>query len=152
MTDETFMCTALKEAACAFEKGDCPIGAVVVHKGQIIARAHNQVELLKDPTAHAEMIAITQAASTLGYERLIDTTMYVTMEPCAMCAGALVLARVKKLVFSAADAKAGACGTLYNIVQDDRLNHRLEIQKGLLAEESRALIQEFFRKLRKEKR
>ena len=152
MTDETFMKTALKEAERAFEKGDCPIGAVVVHESKIIARAHNQVELLKDPTAHAEMIAITQAAATLGQERLLNTTMYVTMEPCAMCAGALVLSRVKRLVFGVPDPKAGACGTLYNIIQDERLNHRLEVVSGILAEPSRALVQEFFRKLRKEKR
>ena len=152
MTDETFMKAALKEAERAFEKDDCPIGAVIVKDNQIVARAHNQVELLKDPTAHAEMIAITQAASTVGHERLLDTTIYVTLEPCAMCAGALVLARVKRLVFGARDLKAGACGTLYNIAQDDRLNHRLEVVSGLMAEQSQSLLQEFFRRLRKEKR
>ena len=152
MTDETFMKAALKEAERAFEKDDCPIGVVIVKDNQIVARAHNQVELLKDPTAHAEMIAITQAASTVGHERLLDTTIYVTLEPCAMCAGALVLARVKRLVFGAHDPKAGACGTLYNIAQDDRLNHRLEVVSGLMAEQSQSLLQEFFRRLRKEKR
>lgn len=146
------MKAALKEAERAFDKDDCPIGAVIVKDNQIIARAHNQVELLKDPTAHAEMIAITQAASTIGHERLLDTTIYVTLEPCTMCAGALVLARVKRLVFGAHDAKAGACGTLYNIAQDDRLNHRLEVVSGLMAEQSQSLLQEFFRRLRKEKR
>lgn len=152
MTDEMFMKAALKEAERAFEKDDCPIGAVIVKDNQIIARAHNQVELLKDPTAHAEMIAITQAASTIGHERLLDTTIYVTLEPCTMCAGALVLARVKRLVYGAHDAKAGACGTLYNIAQDDRLNHRMEVVSGLMAEQSQSLLQEFFRRLRKEKR
>src|SRR3989338_8519970 len=152
MTDETFMKSALKEAERAFDKDDCPIGVVIVKNGQIIARAHNQVELLKDPTAHAEIIAITQAASTIGQERLLDTTMYVTLEPCAMCAGALVLARVKRLVFGASDPKAGACGTLYNITQDERLNHRLEVVSGIMAAESLLLLQEFFRRLRKEKR
>jgi len=152
MTDETFMKSALKEAERAFDKDDCPIGAVIIKNGQIVARAHNQVELLKDPTAHAEIIAITQAANTLGEERLLDTTMYVTLEPCAMCAGALVLARVKRLVFGASDPKAGACGTLYNIIQDERLNHRLEVVSGIMAAESQSLLQEFFRRLRKEKR
>ena len=146
------MKSALKEAERAFEKDDCPIGAVIIKNGQIIARAHNQVELLKDPTAHAEIIAITQAANTIGEERLLDTTMYVTLEPCAMCAGALVLARVKRLVFGATDPKAGACGTLYNITQDERLNHRLEVVSGIMAAESLSLLQEFFRRLRKEKR
>lgn len=152
MTDETFMKLALKEAERAFDKDDCPIGAVIVKDGQIIARAHNQVELLKDPTAHAEMIAITQAANTIGHEHLNETTIYVTLEPCTMCAGALVLARVKRLVFGAHDPKAGACGTLYNIAQDDRLNHRLEVVSGIMAGESQSLLQEFFRRLRKEKR
>ncbi len=146
------MKSALKEAERAFDKDDCPIGAVIIKNGQIIARAHNQVELLKDPTAHAEIIAITQAANTLGQERLLDTTMYVTLEPCVMCAGALVLARVKRLVFGAHDPKAGACGTLYNIIQDERLNHRLEVVSGIMAAESLSLLQEFFRRLRKEKR
>ena len=146
------MKSALKEAERAFDKDDCPIGAVIIKNGQIVARAHNQVELLKDPTAHAEIIAITQAANTLGEERLLDTTMYVTLEPCAMCAGALVLARVKRLVFGASDPKAGACGTLYNIIQDERLNHRLEVVSGIMAAESQSLLQEFFRRLRKEKR
>ena len=152
MTDETFMKAALKEAERAFEKDDCPIGAVIIKNGQIVARAHNQVELLKDPTAHAEIIAITQAANTIGEERLLDTTMYVTLEPCAMCAGAMVLARIKRLVFGATDPKAGACGTLYNITQDERLNHRLEVVSGIMAAESLSLLQEFFRRLRKEKR
>ena len=146
------MKSALKEAERAFDKDDCPIGAGIIKNGQIVARAHNQVELLKDPTAHAEIIAITQAANTLGEERLLDTTMYVTLEPCAMCAGALVLARVKRLVFGASDPKAGACGTLYNIIQDERLNHRLEVVSGIMAAESQSLLQEFFRRLRKEKR
>src|SRR3989338_495283 len=116
-----FMREALKEAIKAFDKGEVPVGAVIVHDKKIIARAHNQTELLKDPTAHAEMLAITQATSVLENARLEKTTMYVTMEPCAMCAGALVLARCPELYFGAWDPKAGACGTLFNIANDDRL-------------------------------
>lgn len=147
-----FMREALKEAVKAFEKGEVPVGAVIVHEKKIIARAHNQTELLKDPTAHAEMLAITQATSVLENARLEKTTVYVTMEPCAMCAGALVLARCPELYFGAWDPKAGACGTLFHITTDDRLNHRVKTTGGLLGEDSKALLQEFFRSLRKEKR
>lgn len=143
---------ALKEAQKALRFGDVPIGAVLVHNGHILARAHNQVERLKDPTAHAEMIAITQAASELIHQRLLNTTLYVTLEPCAMCAGAIVLSRIPKMCFAAFDPKAGACGSLFNIVKDDRLNHRVELLSGVLEHESRSLLQEFFQKLRKEKR
>ena len=149
---EHFMKEALKEAIKAFDKGEVPVGAVIVHNKKIIARAHNQTELLKDPTAHAEMLAITQATSVLENARLEKTTMYVTMEPCAMCAGALVLARCPELHFGAGDPKAGACGTLFNIVNDDRLNHRIKAHGGLLGNDAKALLQEFFRSLRKEKR
>lgn len=156
---ESFMREALKEAKKAFDKGEVPVGAVVVSKNKIIARAHNQMEMLHDPTAHAEMIAITQAADSLQSEggeshrgSLEKTSIYVTVEPCPMCAGALVMAHCTNLIFAAKDPKAGACGSLYNIVQDDRLNHRLNVTSGILEIESKLLLQEFFKNLRKEKR
>ena len=143
--DEHFMREALKEADKAFRKGESPIGAVIVHKNKIIARAHNQVEMLKDATAHAEMIAITQAASTLGDWRLAETTLYVTKEPCFMCAGALVQSRVKHLVFGVRDEKTGGAGSALNIVGDARTNHRLSVQGGVLESEAKTLLQEFFK-------
>ena len=146
--DSFFMTEALKEAAIAADEGEVPVGCVIVHAGRIIGRAHNLREQLNDPTAHAEMIAITQASAALASWRLTGCTAYVTIEPCPMCAGALVLARVDRLVFGARDDKAGACGTLYNVVQDDRLNHRIEITKGVLADEAATLLQEFFRRRR----
>ncbi len=126
-----FMVEAIKEAAAAADEDEVPIGAVIVYEGKIIARAHNQREALSDPTAHAEMIALTQAAEYVGNWRLHGCTMYVTLEPCPMCAGALVLARVDRLVYGPADAKAGACESLYNIVEDERLNHRIEVIRDL---------------------
>ena len=135
---------ALKEALAAYEDNEVPVGAVIVHENRVIARAHNQRELLKDPTAHAEMIAITQAAAALNNWRLIGVTIYVTLEPCAMCAGAMVLARIGRLVYGTADPKAGACGTLYNIVQDARLNHQIDIVQGVLAGDCAQLLREFF--------
>jgi len=153
VTDEFFMKEALKEAQKALRYGDVPVGAVITQNGTIIARAHNQVERLKDPTAHAEMIAITQATEQLKDERLRNNvTLYVTLEPCAMCAGALVWARVKRLCYGARDPKAGACGSLYNIVKDDRLNHRLEVVEGIMEADSRAVLQDFFKQLRKDRR
>ena len=152
MTHEYFMKEALKEAQKALPYGDIPIGTVIVQEGTIIARAHNQVERLKDPTAHSEMLAITQAADQMKHERLLKTVLYTTLEPCAMCAGAIVLSRIPVLCFATADPKAGACGSIFNIVRDDRLNHRASIITGILEQESRFLIQEFFKKLRKEKR
>ena len=156
---KTFMREALKEAQKAFDRGEVPVGAVIVSKNRVIARAHNQMELLHDPTAHAEMIAITQAADFLrsqeeGQHRgsLEKTSIYVTVEPCPMCAGALVMSHCETLVFAAKDPKAGACGSLYNIAQDDRLNHRLNVIGGILEEDSKSLLQEFFKNLRKEKR
>ena len=155
---EFFMREALKEARLAFEKGEVPVGAVVVYRQKVIGRAHNQMETLHDPTAHAEMIAITQAAEFLSEGKrehrgsLEGAVLYVTMEPCSMCAGALVLSKAKAVLFSLKDPKAGACGSLYNLVQDDRLNHRLQLRSGILADESKFFIQEFFRNLRKEKR
>jgi len=140
---------ALKEAKKAFEEDDVPVGAVIVHKGKVIARAHNQIKLLKDPTAHAEMIAITQAASYLRNERLLNTTMYVTIEPCAMCAGALVLARVKRLVYGTSDPKTGAFGSKVDINKIN-LNHKISIAKGILKEDCASLLKEFFKKKRAE--
>ncbi|HPM42565.1 MAG TPA: tRNA adenosine(34) deaminase TadA [Candidatus Omnitrophota bacterium] len=148
ISHDVYMEEAIKEAVKALEADEVPVGAVIVHDAKIIARAHNQIKLLKDPTAHAEMIAITQAAAHLANERLIDTVMYVTVEPCAMCAGALVLARVKRLVYGASDPKTGACGSIMDIARDKRLNHRLEVVAGVRKEDSTSLLQEFFRKKR----
>ena len=143
-----FMTAALKEAERAYEKNEVPVGAVMVKDGMIIARAHNQVEALQDPTAHAEIIAIGAAANHLGSWRLKGCTLYVTLEPCPMCAGAIVLSRLDRIVFGAYDPKMGACSTLYNIAQDERLNHRVEIIAGVSDEESRFLLREFFIKKR----
>lgn len=142
------MRAAIREAVLAGENGDVPIGAAVVYENRIIARGRNQREQLTDPTAHAEMIALTAAAEHIGSWRLHGCTIYVTLEPCPMCAGALVNARIDRLVYGCCDPKAGACGTLYNIVQDKRLNHRVEIVKGLLADECAFLLTEFFKKKR----
>ncbi len=126
---------ALKEAGQALKRKEVPIGAVIVRENRIIGRGYNQTETLQDPTAHAEMIAITAASTYVGSRRLEDCTLYVTLEPCAMCAGAIVLARIPRLVFGAFDPKAGACGTLYNLVQDARLNHRVDLAGGISAEQ-----------------
>jgi tRNA(adenine34) deaminase len=139
---------ALKEAGKAAQEDEVPVGAVVVHKGKIIARGHNQVEALKDPTAHAEMIALTSAANYLGNKWLLGSSIYVTIEPCSMCAGALVLSRIKSLVYGADDPKTGACGSVTNIVINKRLNHRISVKKGVLKEECSSLIKDFFRKKR----
>jgi tRNA(adenine34) deaminase len=139
---------ALQEAALAYEAGEIPVGAVVVHDGCVVGRGHNQIERLCDPTAHAEMIAIGAATHTLGNKFLYDCTIYVTLEPCAMCAGAMVLSRVRRLVFAAFDPKAGASGSTMNIVQNTRLNHRIEVTAGVLQEESSRLLCSFFTKLR----
>ncbi len=143
-----FMTEAIRQAHAALEVGEIPIGAVIGYEGRIIGRAHNQRHLLKDPTAHAEMIALTQAAEYLGDWRLTGCTMYVTLEPCCMCAGALVLARVDRIVFGPYDPKGGACGSLYNIVADERLNHRPEMIGDFMAEPCRLLLQEFFARKR----
>ncbi|MFC1576069.1 tRNA adenosine(34) deaminase TadA [Candidatus Omnitrophota bacterium] len=140
---------AIKEAVTAFEKDEVPVGTVIVHKGQVIARAYNQMKLLKDPTAHAEMIAITQAAAYLKNERLNACDMYVTMEPCPMCAGAMVLARIKNLFYATKDPKSGAAGSVLDVLQNKTLNHKVNVTPGILREESRTLIQEFFKKKRK---
>ena len=140
---------ALKEAQQAFQEDEVPVGAVIVHQGKIIARGHNQVERLKDPTAHAEIIANTSAASYLVTKWLNQGSLYVTIEPCSMCAGALVLARIKNLYFGASDPKTGACGSVINIVNHKKLNHRIKVAKGMLQVECSLLLKEFFKKKRK---
>jgi len=149
--DERFMRAAIEAARIAEDNGDVPIGAVIVCENRIIGRAYNQREQLKDPTAHAEIIALTQAAAARQSWRLNGCTMYVTLEPCPMCAGALVLSRMDRLVFGCGDPKSGACGSLYNIVDDERLNHRLEVAAGVLAEECREQLQNFFEQKRYKK-
>jgi len=149
--DEKYMREALKEAEKAFERDEVPVGAVLVHGDKIVARAHNQIKLLKDPTAHCEMIAITQGADYFRNERLLDSTLYVTIEPCPMCAGAMVLGRIKRVVYGAADAKSGACGSVMNIASNSKLNHRIKIDNGVLEKECAGLLQEFFAKKRKER-
>jgi tRNA(adenine34) deaminase len=139
---------ALEEAAAALEENEVPIGAVIVHEGRVVARAHNQREQLHDPTAHAEMIAITQAAAALGSWRLEGCTLYVTLEPCPMCAGAILQARIETLVYGAADPKAGAVHTLYRLLEDARLNHRSLVVSGVLVEECGRILTQFFQKQR----
>jgi len=145
---EFYMKEALKEAQKAFEEDEVPVGAVVVHAGKIIARGHNQIERLKDPTAHAEMLAITSAASYLGTKWLNHVCLYVTIEPCSMCAGAMVLARIKDLYYGADDPKTGACGSVADITGNKKLNHKVKVEKGILRDECSALLREFFRKKR----
>jgi len=145
---QKYMRLAIEQAGIAEENGDVPIGAVIVHQNQLIAKAYNQREQLQDPTAHAEIIALTQAAAALETWRLHDCTIYVTLEPCPMCAGALVLARIDRLVYGCDDPKTGAVKSLYNIVQDERLNHRLKVSAGVLAAECSELLQSFFEKRR----
>ena len=145
---ERFMRLALGEAEKAYEADEVPVGAVVVHEGRVIGKAHNQRETLRDPTAHAEILAITQAAAALEAWRLSGAVIYVTLEPCVMCAGAMVLARMETLVYGTDDPKAGACGSLYDIPTDARLNHRLEVIPGVLAGECGAILTDFFRNKR----
>ena len=147
--DKMFMREALRQAQKAHEADEVPIGAVIVHQYKIIARAHNQVETLKDPTAHAEMIVITQATSALSAKWLQECALYVTIEPCSMCAGALVLARLGRLCFGAEEPKTGACGSVMDIVRHQKLNHRVEVLGGVLAGECGALVSDFFEKKRK---
>ena len=144
LKDEYFMRLALREAERAAQHGDVPIGAVVALDGEVIAAAGNERELRKSPVAHAEIIAIEQAAAYMKSWRLLNTVLYVTLEPCPMCAGAIVQARIPHLVYGATDEKAGAAGTLYNVCQDARLNHCLDITTGVLADESTALLRRFF--------
>jgi tRNA(adenine34) deaminase len=146
--NEQWMKSALLEAQKAYEQEEVPIGAVVVQNGRIIGRGHNQIERLQDPTAHAEMIAITAAANHLESRRLDDCTLYVTLEPCPMCAGAIVLARIPTLVFGSFDPKAGASGTLYNITHDKRLNHTVHVISGVCDSESEELLKRLFGKVR----
>ena len=152
MDSQYFMKEALKEARKAYDTGEVPVGAVIVHKGEIIGRGHNQNESANDPTAHAEMLAIKKAAKKLESWRLLDTEMFVTTEPCSMCAGAIVLARIPRLFIGTMDPKSGACGSLMNILQDERLNHTVEIHTGLLEEESSKLLKSFFQDLRDKKK
>ena len=150
VTDEHFMDEALRQARKAAAKGEVPVGAVLVVNGAIVTRAHNQVEELKDATAHAEMLVVTAAAGEMGDWRLNEATVYVTKEPCPMCAGAMVLSRVKKVVYGAADPKGGAAGGALNLLQFDGLNHKCEIRSGVMAEECREILREFFQDRRKE--
>lgn len=145
---EQWMKLALQEAEKAFEQNEVPVGALVVHEGRIIGKGYNQIELLQDPTAHAEMIALTAAANHLQSRRLENCTLYVTLEPCPMCAGAIVLGRIPTLVFGAYDPKAGACGTLMNIVEDKRLNHQPHVVAGVCDRESEELLKRFFGRVR----
>jgi tRNA(adenine34) deaminase len=146
--DLTFMRMALAEAARATAVGEVPIAALIVQDSQILVQAHNCRELWQDPTAHAEIIAVRAAATTLGTWRLTDTTLYVTVEPCAMCIGAIILARVSRIVFGAWDPKAGACGSVFDLPAEPRLNHRVAVTGGVLEQESQSLIQKFFKELR----
>lgn len=147
--DEFFMMEALRQAKKAGQADEVPIGAVIVHENRVIARAHNQVETLKDPTAHAEMIAITQATGHLSAKWLQECTLYVTIEPCSMCAGALVLARLGRLCYGVEEPKTGACGSVVNLIQHKELNHHVEVQGGILAAECGGIISEFFKKKRR---
>jgi len=146
--DEYFMRLALREASLALEHGDVPIGAVVVRDGDLVASAHNEREVRKDPTAHAELVAIREAARKAGDWRLTDSVLYVTLEPCAMCAGAIVLARVARVVYGARDPKAGAAGSVFDVLREERLNHRPQVAGGLLADECGALLSDFFARRR----
>ena len=146
--DLTFMRIAQEEAAKASDVGEVPIAALIVQDSRVLAQAHNYRELWQDPTAHAEVIAIRAAATSLGKWRWTDTTLYVTVEPCSMCIGAIILARVSRVVFGAKDPKAGACGSLFDLPAEPKLNHRVAVTGGVLEQESQALIQKFFKELR----
>src|SRR2546423_14900977 len=146
--DETFMQEALRLAMKALAAEEVPVGAIVVRDGKIISRAYNQVELLKDATAHAEMLALTQAEAAIGDWRLIDCDLYVTKEPCPMCAGAIVHTRIRRVIFGCGDPRAGAAGSLINLLPMPALNHRCQITSGVLQNECAAILQEFFRKQR----
>ena len=149
--DENFMREALRQAQKANEAGEVPVGAIIVRAGKIIARAHNQVELLKDATAHAEMLALTQAEAAVGDWRLDECDLYVTKEPCAMCAGALVHTRIRRVIFGRTDPVAGAAGSVMNLLQMPALNHRCDIASGVLQDECATILQDFFRKRRNER-
>jgi tRNA(adenine34) deaminase len=142
--DEYFMRLALREAERALEHDDVPVGAIVVREGEVIGAGHNERELRQDPSAHAEMLALREAARALGSWRLLDTVLYVTLEPCAMCAGAIVLGRIPRVVYGTTDPKAGAAGSVLDVLAEPRLNHRPEVAGGLLADECAALLRNFF--------
>jgi tRNA(adenine34) deaminase len=142
---------AVREAQKAYEIGEVPVGAVIVLDNQLLGRGYNQTERLKDPTAHAEMLAITSACEAIGDWRLENAVMYSTLEPCSMCAGAAVLARIKKIVFGPSDPKFGACGSIFNIPVEPRLNHRIEIESGVMADEISEMMRSFFREIRNKK-
>jgi tRNA(adenine34) deaminase len=142
--DEYFMRLALREAERALEHDDIPVGSVVVKDGEVIGAGHNEREVRRDPTAHAELIALRDAARALGSWRVLDSVLYVTLEPCAMCAGAIVLARVPRVVYGTTDPKAGAAGSVLNLLAQPRLNHRPQVESGLLAEECAGLLRSFF--------
>jgi tRNA(adenine34) deaminase len=149
--NEKWMQVALREARISLKKKEVPVGAAVVYQGKIIGRGHNQTESLNDPTAHAEILAIGAAANYLNSWRLSEADLYVTLEPCPMCAGAIVLSRIRKLVFGAYDPKSGACGSLYNLVQDKRFNHQVELVSEVLKDECSELLQAFFKERREGK-
>ena len=151
-SNEYYMTLALKQAAQAYHAGEVPIGAVIVHNDEIIGRAFNQVETLRDATAHAEILAITQASARIENWRLVDCTLFVTKEPCPMCAGAIVNSRMKKVVFGLNDLKGGGCGGAFNIHHHEGLLHNVEVESGLMEEESQALIQTFFKERRSEQK
>ena len=146
--DLEFMQMALEQARLAPARGEVPIGAVLVLDGQVLAQVHNLREMWQDPTAHAEVVAIREAATRLGTWRLTDTALYVTVEPCSMCAGAIIQSRISRLVFGARDPKAGACGSVFNLPDERRLNHRVQVVGGVMEQESQELMQTFFRNLR----
>ncbi|MBT4485804.1 MAG: nucleoside deaminase [Candidatus Latescibacteria bacterium] len=139
---------AFEEAEKAYELGEIPVGAVIVKDDRVIGRGGNRVETLKDPTAHAEIIAIGAASDTTGYSRLVDATMYVTLEPCPMCAGAIVLARIPRLVYSVSDTQAGACGSVYDICRDGCLNHKVDVASGVMEQECSLILKNFFKSIR----
>lgn len=149
---EKFMWEALKEAQKAYDKGEVPVGAVIVKDNKIIARAHNQKEIKQDTTRHAEILAIQKASKTLQAWRLLDCEMYVTLEPCAMCAGALIQSRIPKVYIGTADEKTGACGTVLNLLEDFAFNHKVEVEKYVLQEECETILKQFFKELRQQKK
>ncbi|HML37067.1 MAG TPA: tRNA adenosine(34) deaminase TadA [Bacillota bacterium] len=151
MSPEHFMQEALKEAEKALFIGEVPVGAVIEKDGKIVGRGHNMTETAKDPTAHAEILAIREAAKELGGWRLLGCRMYVTAEPCSMCAGAMVLSRLEKVWIGTPDPKTGACGSLMNILQDERLNHNVQIETGIMQQQCEKIMKTFFQKLRKKK-
>jgi tRNA(adenine34) deaminase len=146
--DQTFMQAALEQAALAKALGEVPIGAVIVLDGEIIGRGYNLRETSNDPTSHAEMVAIRQAAEHIGHWRLLESTLYVTLEPCVMCMGAIILARIPRLVYACRDPRAGAVGSIYDFAQDERFNHKVEVTEGVLGEECSEMLSGFFRELR----